>query len=495
MTLTLRLRFPLGRYHATPWDRHVNEGVSEWPPSPWRLARAFYAVWKERCPHLPEGDVEAALGYLSKPPTYWLPAALAASTRHYYPARDHRPVANHSTSQIIDAFVALDPAAVLDLTWDEDPDDGVRATIAMLAENLPYLGRADSVCDAQIVDAPDSGGEALRHADGGDHLVPVPALPLDLDALTITTDKMRKQRLSRPPGARWIAYPAPVEPVRTPPQPVSAQPVKLPAAALFTVTGAPTPSHELAVAVADSFRGAAQSRYGRIRGGEVSSTLSGHVSGTSDKRRDQHRHAHFLPLRDVEGRVDRMLVWAEEGLAPAEVAALSSIGIVRSRRRARSSVRTEVVEGAESTARSVVRGFDRVRVVLAGLGSVAELAPELVGPSTSWRSYTPFVTSRHVKRRHQQDERIGALPRSLVREALEAELRARSFRGRVVEVVEEVPAPTNRPAQRYRRYRRSLSEARPGAWLRMELDTPVQGPIVLGTLCHFGLGVFEPIDG
>ncbi len=33
--LAIALRFPLGRFHATPWGRHVNEGAPEWPPSPW----------------------------------------------------------------------------------------------------------------------------------------------------------------------------------------------------------------------------------------------------------------------------------------------------------------------------------------------------------------------------------------------------------------------------------------------------------------------------
>ena len=40
---TLQLRFPGGRYHATPWGHHVNEGLIEWPPSPWRLLRALIA--------------------------------------------------------------------------------------------------------------------------------------------------------------------------------------------------------------------------------------------------------------------------------------------------------------------------------------------------------------------------------------------------------------------------------------------------------------------
>ncbi len=39
--IVLELRFPAGRFHATPWGRHVNEGAVEWPPSPWRLMRAL----------------------------------------------------------------------------------------------------------------------------------------------------------------------------------------------------------------------------------------------------------------------------------------------------------------------------------------------------------------------------------------------------------------------------------------------------------------------
>ena len=41
----LQLSFPAGRFHATPWGRHVNEGAVEWPPSPWRIVRALIATW------------------------------------------------------------------------------------------------------------------------------------------------------------------------------------------------------------------------------------------------------------------------------------------------------------------------------------------------------------------------------------------------------------------------------------------------------------------
>ena len=50
MPTTIAIRFPLGRYHATPWDRSVNEGAVEWPPSPWRLLRALVASYRNFAP-------------------------------------------------------------------------------------------------------------------------------------------------------------------------------------------------------------------------------------------------------------------------------------------------------------------------------------------------------------------------------------------------------------------------------------------------------------
>src|SRR5947208_16374451 len=85
MPVTLRLLFPAGRYHATPWGRHVNEGVPEWPPSPWRLLRALIAVWRRTCPDLSEAQVRRVLESLLGPPCFRLPASRPAHTRHYMP--------------------------------------------------------------------------------------------------------------------------------------------------------------------------------------------------------------------------------------------------------------------------------------------------------------------------------------------------------------------------------------------------------------------------
>ena len=56
MPITIKLTFPGGRYHATPWGRHVNEGVPEWPPSPWRLLRASWRYGNVPVQQLPRRE-------------------------------------------------------------------------------------------------------------------------------------------------------------------------------------------------------------------------------------------------------------------------------------------------------------------------------------------------------------------------------------------------------------------------------------------------------
>ena len=77
--LTLELYFVAGRFHATPWDRHVNEGVVEWPISPWRILRALLAVGYRKLGWDAENPPERVRRLIeilsSEPPHYWLPPA------------------------------------------------------------------------------------------------------------------------------------------------------------------------------------------------------------------------------------------------------------------------------------------------------------------------------------------------------------------------------------------------------------------------------------
>src|SRR3982751_167506 len=147
MPVTLKLTFPAGRYHATPWGRHVNEGVPEWPPSPWRLLRALVAVWKRTVPELSEDQVRRILNPLLTPPRFRLPPFRVAHTRHYMPWEKKGPA---DRTLVFDTFVAVgrrDPVLVHWPNATLSPDDA--STLARLAENLTTLGRAEGWVHAE----------------------------------------------------------------------------------------------------------------------------------------------------------------------------------------------------------------------------------------------------------------------------------------------------------------------------------------------------------
>ena len=160
MATTLAIRFPLGRYHATPWDRSVNEGATEWPPSPWRLLRALMATWYTRWPDLPAPVFDALLDSLGDPPSYRTPAALSGHTRHYLPDLDHKKGETGGTDLTLDPFLSVARCDQLLVRWDVHLPAEQRETLAKLVELVPYLGRADSICEARLLDEdpePDAG--------------------------------------------------------------------------------------------------------------------------------------------------------------------------------------------------------------------------------------------------------------------------------------------------------------------------------------------------
>src|SRR5437764_3077025 len=148
MAVTVQLRFPAGRYHATPWGRHVNEGVPEWPPSPWRLLRALVATWRRKCPDLSEVAVRRLLEQLVHPPRFHLPPARVAHTRHYMPWEKKGPA---DRTLVFDTFVAIGRRDAVLVHWPDatlSPDD--HHTLAQLIGNLTTLGRAEGWVHAEL---------------------------------------------------------------------------------------------------------------------------------------------------------------------------------------------------------------------------------------------------------------------------------------------------------------------------------------------------------
>ncbi len=474
MPTTLVLRFPWGRYHATPWGRHVNEGAVDLPPSPWRLLRALYAVWRIRVPELDEDTVHELLGKLAVPPTFYVPRHGVSHTRHYYPDVAHRSGAA-STDRTLDAFAVFERGAELGVRWPVELADEQRTALEQLAGAIPYFGRADSICEGFLPSVwepgPHDRWEPLDVADSVDKHAPVtsvlaPELPLRLDALLARPVDMRKDGLLFPAGTRLLAYQRFMMAPRSRPQ--QRRRAVPPTAVRFSVSQAGLPPQTDSLIYTDLLRQGALSKLGGMREERARTLLGGRTA--DDRPMAGHGHAHYLPLI-TDPRLTGLVVWVPDGLSNEELKALTSVD--------------RLYTPANPDWRLIIR--------VAGIGTPVQVAPELVSPRPTavWCSVTPFTPSRYPKRHAGWLDYLGA--------EVAKELQSRNLPPvREVTVLDEEPwQPWRRyrPSARMRRDTRQGQATRPSAFLRIELAESTCGPLALGHLSHFGLGLFVPEHG
>lgn len=467
----LGVSFELGRYHATAWGAHVNEATVEWPPSPWRLLRALHSASFTDVRLADDREtLTRALTALAtaSPPSFELPPVESGHTRHFMPLPGYSPTKQGETSLVVDAFHALEPGAEVRAWWDAELDGEALAALARAACSVGYLGRSESVCSVRVLEAPATlqpdaipaaeveGDDEWASAERIDLLAVAEDVEEPLAVLGTSVTEMRRERMLAPSGTRTVAYAVRYQqPNPAPPRRVA---VSRPTIALLRVAGSARPALTDAVTVGHLLRSALQQRYDVERRGQRSPVLSGHDA--NGPRSDQHAHAHFLSLPDADRwRVDRLVVWAPEGLGPGEVAA--------------------VVRLSELRMRDAPEPF---RVALAALGRADELVVSgLLGPATTWQSVTPLALTRHPKRRRG---RIVDGPEDQVRRELEL---------RSIGPVESVELMRG-DWMRFARTRPGVSrrEASRVVGVGLRFAEPVRGPIALGGLSHFGLGLFEP---
>lgn len=542
MTVALELRFPGCRYHATPWDAHVNEGRVEWPPSPWRLLRALVAVrFLKARDEVPEPVLRALLAALAaEPPRYALPRQVSgAHTRHYM------PLYADATTKVFDTFLHVPDDVPVHVVWPavELSSDLFRA-LAVLASRLTYLGRAESWVEAYARDAaPDilldcRPVDAGSPADDGDEVVrvlaPVPpgnfahwraavadeqltrtleakrrkaagrgkdpngvkltkkdrerveaGLPEDLLAvLSADTTLLRKTGWNRPPGTRFVEYARPrAARAVTATSPATA--AQFPTVARLAVAGSVRPSITEAVHEADKIRTAL------LSWSDSSPVFSGrdpaHVRITG------HRHAFVLPeANGRDGRITHVTLFAPMGFDDVARRALEGVRKVWQRR------------------------SPDLQLVLTGLGDPSTFGgldrrtgqSPILARSRVWVSRTPFVPTRHPKRSaggvpklDGHGRAVGSPEHDLVR--LLCELLAQPPWSQRLDPsdirVEPVGHTTlgGKPVRwlafETRRRRGGGTRGPLGVHgFRVHLPVEIQGPLALGYGAHFGLGVFEP---
>lgn len=535
---TLLIRFPARRYHATPWGHHVNEGLIEWPPSPWRLLRALLAVGYATGVWTGDGPPPVARSLIEKLsdtlPVYHLPKAAGAHSRHYMPLARFKKGTREDTTLVFDTWAQVEDE-VLCVTWNVMLSAPESSLLEVLSERLGYLGRSESWVEARVLQpaeilpeidtctpsnappppgweqialiAPQTKGDytewrriraesiflELPGAKTPDKKILKKLLsqrekalepyPPDLiSCLQVETSWLRKHGWSQPPGSKRVFYHRSCTALEAgAPKPTSikaiAQPVQTVLLSMTTQSGndhalppvaRTLPQAELLHRALTSFA---------TRNGDTHPALTG-CDELKRPLKGPHDHAHILPIDlDGDGHLDHVLIWAPGGLDG-------------SAQRAIRAVRRTHTKG----------GIEPLRLALVGAGSTDDLRllPDeygrrlgvVFGPEEGawkWRSLTPFVAPRYLKK-NGNNALAGQVASELASRGLPTPVEVR--------VLETGDHPEFLRHRHFIRKRRSGPQppADFGYSLEIRFDEPVFGPMCLGYGSHFGLGLFSSTD-
>ena len=513
--ITLRFRFVAGRWHATAWGSHVNEGVLDWPPAPWRICRALIATWfhKKRAV-FEEADIRSLIDVLgSKAPSYALPSATSSHTRHYMPVNEGR---KENRTKVFDAFAHVAPGESLDVLWPVELSKTQSELLATLLASMNYFGRAESLVEAillpeaitvsRINSRPLIEGEFVADREEPIRLLaPMTpeefalwlteqtsvttkskgkkkanfALPESLyDALLADTSDLKARGWSQPPGSRWIDYARPAEPFRIVPRRMPAPDDRRPTVARFAIVSQVPPRITEALSLGERFHRALVSRCPR-------SVFTG-CNAAGEPLSTGHQHAFYLSECDFSrGTVSFLSVYARIGL---DLEARQALEQLRQ-----------------------TWGYDsyKLQLVLLGVGEPKDFGGENaaaghalpLGKGREWISLTPFVPTRHAKTHRNGAPKfdaagvpIGSPQHDLLRLLLESGFPQPTK----VELVPHLQLASRRihwlEFQRTRRNGRGCKAGERGYGFHITFPEAVRGPIAIGYGAHFGLGLFVPVN-
>lgn len=545
--IAISWKFLAGRYHATAWGRHVNEGAVDWPPSPWRIMRAMVAVWKRTLPDVPQEQVEPIFRALATPPEFVLPRAATGHTRHFMPWFKKGPA---DRTLVFDAFVAVPRDASLLVRWPEVSfGEAERALLGRLLGNLNSLGRSESWCEAKIVDGHGEGDDFVcrplqgplpsdcdlirllcpdpHSAFADDHVITAtshtmgrekdrevvekrsilcdPPWNLCLETLLLRepkeepnqkrNQKREQKRWSDPPGSRWVEYARPRKCFQATPR------RRLRGAGeglrfhvvRYALDSTVLPLVTETLPVAEACRRALMGLYGRLTEVNGVRGRSAVLSGKDDQGQPLtgHGHAYYLPTdEDGDGRLDHLTIYSASGFGPEERTAFYHLSRLQTGR----------------------EGEDRhpLRLLLLGMGTQDEYSPGPLRAARTWISATPYVATRYAKTRgrhridlHSPEARVAFLQDDLRAQlaCLSQDLAAECAPDVTIEPLWDdnhvfLVASRWRPIQ-FKRFRRKAGEdgrQRLTGAFRLRFSRPVRGPMALGWSSHFGLGLFIPDD-
>lgn len=473
----LEILFPAGRYHATAWGRNVNEGEPEWPPSPFRLARALVDMRFRRHADIGDEQLQDALLLLGGSPRFSLPP-FGKSTVKYYQDQGKNPL---ERQPVLDAFVCVGKEDALYMELPMARSEALR-TLEKLLLSLPYLGRSESWISARVCDSlPDRRAwncVPVAHSVQLEEMLHVqtlldprqydllPYLPYTgagrkkrhctwLEALTLSTSTLLKNGWNRHPLLGQCTYAMTVEEHPSVPQPSTQEG---PVCVTYAIRSMPLLKVTQTLFLADRVRAALMSRHKQCCGNDparVSQLFSG--KDADGKPLIGHRHAYYWPCdTDRDGKIDHVRIFLPRTPTQDERHAL------------------------EDLRKIWVEQRDLAELVFLHCLPEKELPTARIVVSA-----TPVVFGRHYKSSKGS-------PWDWVQEETRRACRDQGL----PEPMEIEPLPFlpvrngalfSWPSFRTQRKGEGFQQA---FGLRLRFAEPVPVPFALGSLAHFGLGLF-----
>jgi CRISPR-associated protein Csb2 len=485
----------MGRFHATLWRANpFADPHGEWPPSPWRLARAVVGRWhqlRREEPGHEESELDALLTALAASRVaFYLPltASRGSGIRQYHPAefkkvppaKKEPGLKTYSRTLFPDHWWSLpedDP-----VYWFLDGahwTDSVLRTLDSCLARMAYFGRAESLVEiSRVQPQPDLVPNAELLEDRVSGAVPVLGWTPETTRTQIEagTDDKSVRGVTLPPGARWLfaRRPPPAPRIERPRPSVARAPVRI---LQFAIACAVEPPVSAVVRLTSRFRGRTIRALALTLSGSPGATwrtvdpaTREKLSGVAGKESEGdpllgHRHAAYVVWWEDE-RPSRLLVWRQEPFSADEESALlkaAELDLPWSYGNARWAARLVPLDRAVGAP----PGFDGRR-------------------ATCWETVTPYVPARHVFGRNGRIK-----PGESIEEQIRRDLAARGLPHRVALDVHGI----SWVAVHVPRRATQAEVTRRGYRLTLRFDEPVSGPLLLGHSSSFGLGLFMPANG
>jgi len=402
--------------------------------------------------------------------------------KHYFPdAKTYNTTKNKDNFWLVSSQAAA-------LFWILESENWTPALLTHLDEclaRMTYFGRAESITQIERPkgEADDIQANCELKDKRTSTSVPVlcPRTDATLEQVACQTHEDTVASSTTPPGAIWkyAERPARARPASKPSSRTALAPVQI---VQFAIGGRVFPPLRYWLRITEKFRGIALRQLAQqvsgdrdARFAELSPEIRAKFSlftgkGSDDAALAGHQHAAFFLIPDSQGKPSRLICWRKVPFSDEE--------------------QTALLAAAEAPL-TWDFGSDDWKLRLVPLPAETPLPPEknIFGQSTVWESLTPFVPPLHVLGRNGKPKRGCEIETQIANILSDGGFPAATVNA----LSPSVPATQWVKVHRPRRSRaEQTNDDKRGFKIRLEFESPIQGPLFLGHSAHFGLGLFQP---